>query len=642
MRQRNRATLFLIIAAVLTGAYLLGITFNVSPWLRGPEEWRWPYVIPVGVIRNWLPLVICAAYLFFIYWWDKRALTRRRTVLALLLGAVMTPVLQLALLYLDHDDVRSQLFLRTVSDLSGGFYNVGALVTNNADFLGNFAARMSGYPIHPQRHPPGLPLLFALTRQFFDQFPSLASSISSGLRPYQCHNLELMVLPNSAIAAAAIQMFVPVALGFGAWAVYFLGREVYDRKTAVRAALLWPLLPSVALWATRWNHIYALFTLLAFLFFHLALVRRRAWLMIVSGLIVSLASFFSFGNVVIIGFLGLYALIWFVAQRERPSFTWLLGAAALFFLGLSLVWLFVLLVYDLSLLNVWNTAMGTHLGIGRSYTTWLFYHLYDFFVFLGIPLFVFWLAQTVRAVRQWSQGSRDVLAISFAIALILFNLSGLSQGEVARVWAFLLPLALLIGVRYAPKQGLIFTGLAALLAVQVLVSNTFLQPVSTGLLDPPAPPQTAVLTSTMPIAIWQDGLILQDVSVRGASTSSAGGAEAEPVEAGQPVIIEAVWDSNKQSDKPYTLFIHLLDEQGQLIAQYDGMPLNGQWPTTCWQSGRPFSDVYELQLPDDVQAGIIKVTMGFYFWPTGERLPLVQPDGRVDHNIDIGAIRLDK
>ncbi len=629
MKKKHSALFILAVAAVLTGAYLLGISFNLTPWLRGPQEWRWPYVLPIEVWRNWLPLLLCLVYLGFIYWWDKQDLSRRRIILALVVAAMMTPALQLALLYLDHDDVRSQLFLRTASDLSGGFYNVGAAVTEPAEFLTHFAVRMSDYPIHPQRHPPGLPLLFALARQFFDQVPGVTSAISGWLRPYQCHNLDLMYFSDSAIAAATVQMAVPLALGLVAWAIYFLGREVYGRKTAARAALLWPLLPSVALWATRWNQLYALFTVLAFLFFHWGLSRRKLWLMLLSGFIVSLASFFSFGNVVIVGFLGLYALVWLAAGEKRLSWTWLIGGATLFFLGMSLVWLAVWPAYGLRLDEVWNRAMGTHLSIGRSYWTWLIFHLYDFFVFLGIPLFVFWLAQTVRAARQWQGGPKDVLAVSFVVALLLFNLSGLSQGEVARVWAFLLPLPLLIAVRFVPRNGWVFSGLAGLVMVQVLVSNTFLQPVSTGLLDPLAPPPVAAVDSAEPLAVWQEGLTLREAVVP------------ELAVAGRPITVDLVWDSEGPTNQPYTLFVHLVDEQGQLVAQWDGMPLNGEWLTTCWVGERPFADQISLLPPADLPPGEYRVQTGFYYWPTGERLPLVAPEGRLERNVEVGIVVLD-
>lgn len=629
MSRRNSNLLLFIIAAVLTAAYLLGIAFNVSPWLRGPEEWRWPYVIPGTVARLWLPVMIAAVYMLFILWWDRKPLNRSRKILALLFAGLMTPVLQLSLLALDHEDVRSQLFLRSASDLSGGFFNVGAMVTDSGDFLTNFAARMSSFPIHPETHPPGLPLLFAIARQFFDQYPDPAALISNSLRPYQCHNLDLMYLPNSAVASATVQILVPFFLALVAGGIYLLGRHVYDEKTGLRAALLWPLLPSVALWATRWDQFYALFTVLAFLFFHLGLTRRRAWIFFLSGFVVSMGSFFSFGNMAIAGFLAVYALVWLIAQTQRPSYRWLIGSAALFFLGVSTIWLVVWLSNGLNFFDVWNRAMDTHLGLSRNYLVWLFYHPYDFFVFLGISLFVFWCAQMLRAMRDWRKQRYDVVSISFAIALLLLILSGTSRGETARIWALLLPLALLIAVRRAPQHGLIFSGLAVLLAVQVLVSNAFLQPVSTGLLDAPAPPPAAIFEPGPPAAIWQNELILERVAVP------------ETAVIGQAVPIEVVWNSSRQIERPLTIFIHLLDEQGQLVSQYDGMPLAGTWPTTCWQQDQSFADTYELQLQADLQPGAYQVNIGFYWLPSGERLPLRQPPDRINHTLAAGAIQLE-
>ena len=88
------------------------------------------------------------------------------------------------------------------------------------------------------------------------------------------------------------------------------------------------------------------------------------------------------------------------------------------------------------------------------------------------------------------------------------------------------------------------------------------------------------------------------------------------------------------------VFIHLLDQQGQLIAQYDGMALDGQWPTTCWQEGRPFADTYELHPPASTPAGIYKAQIGLYWLPSGERIPLSQPNDRLSHTVEAGTIRL--
>ncbi len=162
--------------------------------------------------RLWLPALLLAGYLFFIVWLQPRLPKRWRTLLTLLVASLMTVAIQLGLLYLEHKDVRSQLFYRTVSELSGGFFNVGSAVSDSADFLDNYAESMSGFSVHPQRHPPGLPLLFAAARQFLDRQPQITGQISAVLRPYQCHNLALMNLPNSAIACSTIQMLLPMWL----------------------------------------------------------------------------------------------------------------------------------------------------------------------------------------------------------------------------------------------------------------------------------------------------------------------------------------------------------------------------------------------------------------------------------------------
>ena len=617
--------ILLLVAAGLTVAYALGIALNVSPWLRGPEEWRWPYVIPNGVGRAWPSAALLLVYLGVIALLLRRPPSRWRAAAALLAAALMTPLLQMALLYLDHPDGGvSQLFIRTVSELSGGFFNVGAPVTNNREFLAQFVEQMPSYPVHPQRHPPGLPLLFAWARQAFDRLPGVAAAVGGALRPYQCHNLPLMNLPDSAIAAATVQMLVPIWLGLVVFPLYWLGRRLYGAGPALAAALLWPLLPSVALWATRWNQLYALFTVLAFLALVGGLHRHRLWAVAVSGLVVGLATFFSLGNLVIAGFLGLFALVWYLDSEARPSVGWLFAAAALFAVGLSLPWAGVWLAYGLNPIALWNTAMSTHLGLGRDYFVWLFYHLYDFLIFFGVPLVVFWLARLARAGVGWRVRPRDVLALSFGLGLVLLDLSGTSQGEVARVWAFLLPLALLAAVPLHDDRGRTVLGIAALLAVQVFVANLFLQPVSTGLLDPPPLP-AAVAVDGPPLAVWQSGMVLHEATFPASAA------------VGDAISLRFVWGATQQINQPYTVFVHLLDGDGQLVAQADGLPRGGQWLTTCWRPGQAFEDGMAIDLPEQVPAGRYSMRAGLYWLPTGERALL--RDGT--DSVELGTIQVE-
>lgn len=629
---RPSTRILLLVAVILTVLYLVGIAFNISPWLRGPEEWRWPYVIPGSIGRAWLSALVLAGYLLLAGALtrspeDDLARSRRRAALTLLAAGLMTPLLQIALLYLDHADLGlAQLFNRTVSELSGGFYNVGAIVTDDRDFLAHFVERMPSYPVHPQRHPPGLPLLFAWARQLFDRLPALATALSEQLRPAQCHNLALMNLPDSAIAAAVVQMLVPLGLGIIVVPLYLFGRAIYGRPAARRAVLLWPLLPSIALWATRWNQLYALITLLVFLSFAWGLARRRLWPLFVAGLIMALGTFLSLGNAVLGLFLGLYALVWLLDRAERPPFTWLLAGAALFAGGIALFWLALWLGYGLNPVALWRTALSTHLGLGRNYVSWLFYHLYDFLVFLGIPLAVFGAARFARAGWRWRIRPRDVLALSFGAGLLLLDVSGTSQGEVARVWAFLLPLALLAAAPRAEQNRPAFLGIAALLALQVFVANLFLQPVSTGLSDRPAPPPT-VLPTSGPLAVWQNGIILHEARL-----------PASPAP-GETVTVYLVWGAERPIALPYTVFVHVLDAAGQLVAQADGQPRGGAWLTTCWQPGHTFGDTHAVTLPGNLPPGEYTLRAGLYWLPTGERALL--PDGATPtDSVRLGAFTI--
>ena len=92
-------------------AYLVGLALNLTPWLRGPDEWRWAYAIPGTLSRLWLSVVLLIVYLAGAAWLIKRAPSRRITILVIVSAAVMTPLLQFALLYMDHPDVKAPLIL---------------------------------------------------------------------------------------------------------------------------------------------------------------------------------------------------------------------------------------------------------------------------------------------------------------------------------------------------------------------------------------------------------------------------------------------------------------------------------------------------------------------------------------------------
>ncbi len=87
----------------------------------------------------------------------------------------------------------------------------------------------------------------------------------------------------------------------------------------------------------------------------------------------------------------------------------------------------------------------------------------------------------------------------------------------------------------------------------------------------------------------------------------------------------------KRPDYDYTLFVHVENANGDLVAQQDAQPLDGQYPTGVWDSAETVVAQLAVALPGNLPAGAYQVWMGIYYWQTGERLAIDAPDAVVDN-----------
>jgi len=75
------------------------------------------------------------------------------------------------------------------------------------------------------------------------------------------------------------------------------------------------------------------------------------------------------------------------------------------------------------------------------------------------------------------------------------------------------------------------------------------------------------------------------------------------------------------------VFVHLVGEEGQPLAQGDGPPLDGDYPTGLWAYGDVIADPRAVALPDDLPSGHYTLLVGLYSLQTGERLPAFDEQG---------------
>jgi 4-amino-4-deoxy-L-arabinose transferase-like glycosyltransferase len=105
--------------------------------------------------------------------------------------------------------------------------------------------------------------------------------------------------------------------------------------------------------------------------------------------------------------------------------------------------------------------------------------------------------------------------------------------------------------------------------------------------------------------------------------------EPQEATAGKELKITLYWmASNKQPlAKSYTVFVHLLDKTGQIVAQHDGQPVVGRRSTLTWQEGDRIVDTHKLEWRNLEYTGQATIVIGLYDAATLDRLPVYGPDG---------------
>jgi hypothetical protein len=96
------------------------------------------------------------------------------------------------------------------------------------------------------------------------------------------------------------------------------------------------------------------------------------------------------------------------------------------------------------------------------------------------------------------------------------------------------------------------------------------------------------------------------------------------------------WSADKSPGKDWTVFVHLLDPTGRLVAQHDGMPVSGLRPTSTWGPGEVITDIHLLTLPAGESIGEAHLAIGLYDLDTGQRSQLLDKPGEtVSFTLDI-------
>ena len=94
----------------------------------------------------------------------------------------------------------------------------------------------------------------------------------------------------------------------------------------------------------------------------------------------------------------------------------------------------------------------------------------------------------------------------------------------------------------------------------------------------------------------------------------------EQAKPGSTIPVETDWVASQKLPGDYHLFIHVLSQDGKLVAQYDAIPGGGKFPTTRWAADQQWDEIASVALPADLAPGMYDVYAGWYAYPSLARL----------------------
>jgi hypothetical protein len=108
-----------------------------------------------------------------------------------------------------------------------------------------------------------------------------------------------------------------------------------------------------------------------------------------------------------------------------------------------------------------------------------------------------------------------------------------------------------------------------------------------------------------------------------------------PLQANDILLVNVVWHPVQTFSQDLKVFIHLVDSNDNVVAQFDGHPQSGDYPTSLWIPGELIEDSYPILFPANAPPGPYHVFLGLYDEATLARLPVpTDTEGRVILNVE--------
>ncbi len=477
--------LVLWVAFGLAVAACLAVYFHL-PYVngpKGPKQWVWPYMHRGILLESWLSaiwrLAIGGLVIGGTAWLVGKRIrqgTRKQWLglLALFLWGVFF------------------VWTSLTAATSGGLGRAARIVRSPtwtsyltlaqwirdgrqpplASTLERYAELIPDFPLHARTHPPGLVLSSYGLLHLFENNPTLSAALASlyakiGADPESVGVEQLTADEVTAITLACLVVILGQLAVFPLfWLVRRAARQDSDggdkaaQRTAWAAAALWVHYPALVLMLPAFDLVYPALTLCGVIFVMKGLNERPIAWGVALGLTFMTGVFLTFPLLLLAPLLCLLAVLELLrrAGSFRPAAVleqirlrnpggrrlWrLIGSTVITCLAVESMLRYV---FNIHLLQIFFAAVHHQntvelAKLNRIFRIWVFYNIWDFLMFAGLPLAVLALVWFGRSFRNWWRSPADMvpaLAV-FPLMVLIIDLSHQLSAETARVWLFLAP-----------------------------------------------------------------------------------------------------------------------------------------------------------------------------------------------------------
>lgn len=114
----------------------------------------------------------------------------------------------------------------------------------------------------------------------------------------------------------------------------------------------------------------------------------------------------------------------------------------------------------------------------------------------------------------------------------------------------------------------------------------------------------------------------------------------DPATPGDILLVELYWHVLDQPPADYTTFVHLINDLGEIVTQFDRLAGGTAVPTSAWIQEQTMHDMYPLKIPEGTPPGVYTIRVGMYTWPSLERLPITDSGQPAGDSIDLRTIQI--